>query len=181
MTSDPTKAYFPSLQLVRLVVADGLIVCEPNPESFRRTTRNLSLNQFQCRLVLNNLALGEAPGEIEMFCPKGEPARATLSPEIADAIGKSGESGTTCRVKVETLDDLIDQGTPAPDFMKIDTEGSEFGILKGAIQTLKKCGPELFIELHGVSHESWVSNRKAIREFLESLGYQVVDMERKSH
>lgn len=167
-----------SLFAARAIGGHGtLVVCEPNPESFRRTSRNLSLNQFQCPLVLKNIALGETPGEIQMFCPKGEPARATLNSEIADAIAASGESGTTCRVRVQTLDDLVDQGMPVPDFMKIDTEGSEFGILKGAVTTLKACGPELFIELHGVSHESWVSNRRAIRQLLESLGYQLFDME----
>jgi FkbM family methyltransferase len=169
-----------SLFAARAVGGGTLVVCEPNPECFRRTTRNLSLNQFECQFVLRNLALGETPGEVEMFCPKGEPARGTLNVEIATAIRNAGESGKTCRVRVERLDDLIDQGLPIPGFMKIDTEGSELGILKGAVKTLKVCRPELFIELHGTSRENWVSNRRAIRELLESLGYQIFDMNRQS-
>jgi FkbM family methyltransferase len=132
-----------------------------------------------CQITLKNLALGETTGETEMFCPKGEPARATLSTEIADSIRAAGESGATCRVKLVKLDDLIDSGLPTPDFMKIDTEGAELSILKGAVQTISYCRTELFIELHGVSHESWVSNRRSIHELLEPLGYQIFDMYRQ--
>jgi len=156
-----------------------LVVCEPNPECFRRTTRNLSLNRFECQILLENLALGETPGEFEMFCPTQEPSRATLNPELKEHMTKAGMPATTCRVKVARLDDLVDQGSPAPDFIKIDTEGSELGILKGSVKTLLAYSPELFIELHGTSHESWVRGRRAIHELLEPLGYQLFNMYRQ--
>jgi FkbM family methyltransferase len=169
-----------SLFAARAVGPSGrLVVCEPNPECFRRTTRNLSLNQFECQIILENLALGETSGEFDMFCPTAQPALATLNAEVEDNIRKAGEPGVTCRVKVEKLDNLIDKGLPVPDFIKIDTEGSELGVLKGSVETLKAHSPELFIELHGTTHESWVRNRRAIHELLEPLGYRIFNMYRQ--
>lgn len=43
-------------------------------------------------------------------------------------------------VKTKKLDTLInDNSLPSPDFMKLDTQGSEPDILKGATEALKKC------------------------------------------
>lgn len=169
-----------SLFAARAVGPTGhLVVCEPNPESFRRTSTNLQLNNFPCNPVLTNVALGANPGELKMFYPTKEPARATLDATIAEAYCRHGESLATCIIKVEKLDTLVAGGLPVPDFIKIDTEGFELNVLKGGMETLDAFGPDLFMELHGSSPENWRSNREAIHALLKMVGYETLNMNRQ--
>lgn len=62
---------------------------------------------------------------------------------------------------VRTLDSL--EELPVPDVIKIDAEGSEVEVLRGASSLLRKHRPTLLIELHG-------TNEGVARE-LESAGY----------
>ena len=47
-----------------------------------------------------------------------------------------------------TLDELIKTGIPEPDFIKIDVEGAEEFVLKGALEMLNRKRPLLMIEIH---------------------------------
>jgi FkbM family methyltransferase len=51
------------------------------------------------------------------------------------------------------------------DFVKVDTEGAEVEILKGATETLKRCHPKLLIEIHNKD------NGDSVIEFLRKNGY----------
>ena len=49
-----------------------------------------------------------------------------------------------------TLDELIKTGIPEPDFIKIDVEGAEEFVLKGALEMLNRKRPLLMIEIHSL-------------------------------
>ena len=58
------------------------------------------------------------------------------------------------------------------DLIKIDTQGSEFPIIKGAIKTIKRCQPWLCFELgrkHTIENNGYVD--ADIIEYLQKLGY----------
>jgi FkbM family methyltransferase len=65
-------------------------------------------------------------------------------------------------VKTITIDELGFD----PDFIKIDAEGAESGILRGGMQTLTHKRPRLFIELHGIREAL------ACKELLTGIGYR---------
>lgn len=67
----------------------------------------------------------------------------------------------TIEVTVRTLDSL--EELPVPDVIKIDAEGSEIEVLRGASGLLQRHRPTLLIELHG-------TNEGVARE-LERAGY----------
>jgi len=153
-----------------------LVVCEPNPWCFDHTRCNLELNQFGCKIVLENVALGEARSQQKMVQPRREPARSTIRDDIAERITRS-EDYVTFETRVERLDDLIaERSWPAPDFIKVDTEGVELAVLKGAVNTLATHQPELLIEMDGTTPEDWAANYRAIHQLLTGLGYSVWDL-----
>jgi FkbM family methyltransferase len=150
-----------------------LIVCEPNPWCFKNTRCNLDLNRFRCKILMENVALGEFRAREKMIQPKLEPARSTYNNDIAERI-KSSEEYVTFETRVERLDDLVAENNwPAPDFIKVDTEGTEFAVLKGTAKTLAAHRPELLIELDGTTPENWASNYRAIHQLLSGMGYGV--------
>jgi predicted RNA methylase len=70
---------------------------------------------------------------------------------------------------IETLDHLVAGGAiAAPDFLKIDVEGGELEVLRGAAQTLRSARPRLIVETHGHAVES------AVAELLIAAGYRVL-------
>ena len=70
-------------------------------------------------------------------------------------------------VKTVTLDSVIASGqAPAPDVLKIDVEGAEMLVLRGAQRLLETAGPTLVIDTHGrPAHEECCA-------FLAARGYQ---------
>lgn len=75
-----------------------------------------------------------------------------------------------------TLDDLAaDCELERLDWVKIDTEGAEAGVLRGGVKSLERWHPQLLIEDHSVPYQ-WVAEQQVTRqctELLESLGYTV--------
>jgi FkbM family methyltransferase len=65
------------------------------------------------------------------------------------AMGRLMETGGL-QVKTVTLDEMVlDRGLPAPDVIKIDVEGGEKRVLDGAIKTLGRAHPVIFLATHG--------------------------------
>jgi len=67
------------------------------------------------------------------------------------------------------LDNLLSElGINDVDLIKIDTEGSEYHILRGAIQTLKRSHPVIIVEVH--SH----LDRHRVAHIMEKLGFRII-------
>lgn len=72
-------------------------------------------------------------------------------------------------INTTTIDNIVDEYSIVPSFIKADIEGSESAMVKGAIKTLTKFHPTLIICIHHTSTDFW-----GIKPFIESLdlGYR---------
>lgn len=77
------------------------------------------------------------------------------------------------QVTIETLDHY-DFGKVR--FIKIDTEGAEFDVLKGAEQTLRDHKPVIAFEFGENSYKPYGVNPIEVFEYLEGLGYAVLSI-----
>ena len=66
---------------------------------------------------------------------------------------------------------LDDSGLPAPDLIKMDVEGAESAVLRGAQRTLQDAAPVLFVALHGDRQ------RKACATIFRDAGYSIHDLD----
>ena len=77
-------------------------------------------------------------------------------------------------VRVATLDELVRRWRfTRVDFIKMDAEGSDFRILKGAKKTLLKYRPVLSMACYHTDTEGIPYVAKVVK-YLESLGYKCV-------
>jgi len=113
---------------------------EPNPKIFKLLRENSRLDIYK-NTFLNEMALSDKTGETEFF-----------DREIIRHSGGSSlikhqhfKKYKVIKVKTTTLDEYILNHKP-PTIMKIDVEGGESLVLKGASSLLQKYGPTIIME-----------------------------------
>jgi len=142
-------------------VALKVIAIEPSPCNFKLLKFNTESNHFK-NIALVNSAAADYDGDAKLYLPNNSGMNSILS-ELASA------SVETVNVKVKKLDSLLKElNIGKIDFLKIDVEGAEYYVLKGAFNTLKKYKPYIAMEYHAfLSGQA----KNKIRSFLEKLNY----------
>ena len=141
--------------------ARAVVAWEPNSRNRRRLMENVNLNLFS-NVTVRSYGLSSKVARAEMRFDPSMPGMATVDSGVA-----SGSEHET--IELRTLDG--EQGLEPPDLIKIDVEGFELEVLKGAARTLER-GPELFLEMHGADAEDKRRRVGAIVDHLWALGYR---------
>jgi FkbM family methyltransferase len=101
---------------------------EPNPDCFRRLRKAVQANGLEGQVNAFHRALGAAPGRAQLFLPAGVTTMGSLRPEWTPAL-----CGPAVAVEVETLADVVSRhGIARVDLLKVDVEGFELDVLRGA-------------------------------------------------
>jgi FkbM family methyltransferase len=105
--------------------ASRILAVEPHRESLVFLEKTILANKPPMPVTIEPVAVGAAQGQCDLFMNpfnKGD-NRTTPAPELL----------ASERVRVETLDDLCAKhGISQIDFLKIDVQGGELGVLLGA-------------------------------------------------
>ena len=119
------------------------------------------------KLIIRPLALGEKTAKMQLFLAG--------SGSTLDNAFNDNKPGSSIEVEVVALDsELEDLGTPV-DFIKIDVEGFELQVLKGAENIITRQHPVLLIEIadHIRGRKYRNRNYKNTLEWLEKHGYTI--------
>ena len=145
--------------------AERVVSYEPVAQNRARLLENLSLNGIR-NVTVRDVALGSSVGAASMrFDP--------LMPGGSKVMVDENAPGTY--VRVTTLDqDIEERKLPAPTFVKIDVEGFELDVLRGAAQTLARERPSVFVEIHGETLAGKQRNAAAVVQFLREAGYGTI-------
>lgn len=136
---------------------DRVISFEANPELAKRI-RELLLPRVE---VVEKAVWCEA-GKVAFDIYGDSPHGYAIHSGITAANPHTGEH-TTIEVEAVTLDSMEFGNV---DLIKIDVEGAEVQVLKGAEQTILTNRPKLIVECHG--------HMVLLRTWLESIGYNVL-------
>ena len=149
------NAGFFTLLASRLVGPSGRVIAfEPFPAALHDLRRHLELNGVENADVIE-AAVSESPGT------------ARFLPHVESTMGRLAAEGELV-VEVVALDDVCRSGrVPMPDLIKIDVEGEELKVLRGAEAILRERRPLIVLATHGADvHRSCC-------ELLRELGYRL--------
>lgn len=123
------------------------------------------------QVVIHACAVGEEEGELPFFIDVRQSGYSSLYPS------KDGSQLTEIRVPIRRLDDVI--GGEAVDVIKIDVEGAELAVLRGAATMIARDRPTIMFE-SGPGEVGGYS-KVAIWEWLDHAGYDVLVPNRVAH
>lgn len=155
------------LNFARRVGPEGRAIgFEPNPETFERCAANLALNPA-LSAEIHPVALGDTQGELSF-------GRPCASNSGGDRVMAGGTG--TIRVPVTTLDRFADNAQlQRIDLIKIDVEGFELHVLRGAENVVRRFRPTLFVELSDDNLQAQGGTARALVEWIEQRGYAVTE------
>ena len=149
-----------------------VLAFEPLPNAFARLQAALrtAFGGAPANVACHHLALGDHQGSITLAMPVLD----GVAQEQWASTAKDYAAHVSARVSVErftvpmrTLDDFALADVTA---IKLDAEGAEYEILRGARETLLRCRPVLTLEVEERHREG---STYAVPAYLDALGYDV--------
>ena len=117
-----------------------IVSFEPSTSNLRILSRNVSINNLEKKIKIFQIPLGVSPYSFEIFRESkfGEGEGLNSYANNLDFEGKKLKSNNNYKIYGTNINQLIkDKVLEAPNFMKIDVDGIEHLILKGATEVLK--------------------------------------------
>lgn len=138
-----------------------ILSIEPGPENFSVLRENIKLNNLDSKVILANVALSDREGEMVFY----------LGNIISSGHSFLRRDKNMKKIKVttKTLDKLLEELRIPKEkvkLIKIDVEGWEYYVLKGAFKTLKHRPFIIF--------EAWNEEKlNKVKSILEKFNYQI--------
>lgn len=137
---------------------------EPSVESFPVLERNVQLNQFD-NVKLFNSALSSEEGTSRLYHIDNAPNSYSLNSD-------SRPDTTFEEVSTETLDAiLLCEDIEKVDFIKLDVEGAEEKVLKGANSLLVQSKPKVLFEMGSRNSSNIEGDPQGAWNYLAQFGY----------
>lgn len=143
------------------------IAIEPIPNTYEKLVKNIQLNHLEAFVTCLNIGLGEKVGELKF----------TKGFDVMNRVALENENVPTMTIPVKKLDDILKDEQPT--FLKIDVEGFEYFVLKGATETLNKSSLKyILLEFNDSGSKFGISDQKVF-DFVTSFGFKplVYDVE----
>jgi FkbM family methyltransferase len=145
------------------------IAVEPSPIATRLIKLQSHLNGFDNNLRIVQACAGDTVGEVEMLS-----SGVFSDGYFRIAPGRSSRELT--KTRAVTIDYLVDEFGP-PTHIKIDVEGYEGVVIRGAKKTLAVLAPVLFLELHNEMIRSDGGDPARVLDDLAEMRYEELSID----
>lgn len=144
--------------------AGRVFAFEPAPETCEGLRTHVRLNHFDDRVTVVEAAVAGAVGRAPFALhPSGG----------ASSLALASVAGARVSVATETIDHVCKEHGLLPALIKIDVEGAELDVLKGARNTLSLPGLHVFVEFHPAAWRDAGIGREDVEHELHEQGLHV--------
>ncbi|MGB3507840.1 MAG: class I SAM-dependent methyltransferase [Microcoleaceae cyanobacterium] len=165
-----------SVFVAKIVGSAGKVFAfEPELLNYQTILENISLNNLN-NIKSFNLAVGSETKQIQIFFNQdNDGGHALWNVGKHPFNQKSLQNQTMQNTQLSTLDDILGQEENIANLkmIKIDTEGAELDVIKGAVNTISKYDvPYIICEINRFGLQQMGTNETELREFMNSLKYE---------
>lgn len=151
----------------RLVGPTGLVLAfEPAPSVREVLAKVVSMNKV-FNVIVRPEALSDRTGQTVFYATDSEASN-------ANSLIKQARHSRGITIHTSTIDDIASKLSVRADLMKIDVEGAEFALLKGARGVIEAYKPILFLSLHPEAIANSGATLGEVFDLLEEFRYRVM-------
>ncbi|MEQ1949064.1 MAG: FkbM family methyltransferase [Bryobacteraceae bacterium] len=151
--------------------AGKVVAFEPNPNTLALLRDNVSASRA-ANVVVEPFACGDKDGTLTLYDSTNSGNSGASSLSMANADQQSVGSLPSFMVRVRRIDDVAKElGITRLDLMKVDVEGAEYMVLRGAEATLRRFHPKVVLEIIPKQLENMNTSKEEVFAFMANLGY----------
>ena len=145
-----------------IVGSEGKVIAfEPRGLNLGYLQKHVSVNNCENIKIISK-ALGDHSGH------------AMLETRTGSGTGYVSDTGDE-EIEITSIDELVDSGAlPPPNFLKIDVEGGEMAVLRGAKSVIERQRPRMILATHGDAIDA------ECRALLREWNYDMQDIDHES-
>jgi FkbM family methyltransferase len=167
-----------TLLAAKRLVNGRVLAFEPDPQVFLQLSRNISINHLS-GVEAFNFGLFDKTGSLPLY-RKRDINFGTIN-EGVPSLFSTGNDPQEVKVPLRRFDDVArESGLERLDVMKIDVEGAEMMVLRGAECFIKRYRPILIIELSEANFQRAGYTTGDLIDYLGSLEYDVQTLDDRS-
>jgi FkbM family methyltransferase len=160
-------AHFGVFSLALAQFGGKAVAADPSPIATKMMDTEVSLNKCGDRVRVLQAAVSDLNGEMALL------SAGTFS-EGYFRVEQGRMASELTKTQALTVDQMTTQFS-APTHLKIDVEGHEAAVLRGARETLGKHVPVLFLELHTEMVQAGGGDPNEALNLVEAAGYRTLD------
>jgi len=148
----------------------SVIACEPSGPTYQALAKNVALNRLTNAKIIQ-VALSDVPGTVRLYHDI-DATRNSLGRTRTD---DANDFETVCAATLDAVVSELQLGRV--DILKIDAEGAEPLVLRGAMKTIEAFRPTILFEINATAMKAVGVPHDAAWRILSQLGYSFYSLE----
>jgi FkbM family methyltransferase len=149
-----------------------IVAFEPIPSLADALAAEVARRGVSHQVEVHGLALSDSAGSATFVITEDAPGYSGLRRRVYDVPTRTRE----IEVRVDTLDAMVADRLGALAYIKVDAEGAEWAILRGAQRALARFRPVVTFEFGEASYGAYGVDPGTLHDMFAALDYRVCDI-----